>query len=101
MVCCRMFLGMVCGKLRETTRMGVYGSPRGIAGRSGREFSVESSLAHRWRYASTQDPIGSKYLHNDNRSVWITGDWCLGKGILSAHASALSVASELRKDEPH
>ena len=62
----------------------------------GENFPVESSLAHRWRYASTQNPIGSKYLHNDNRSVWITGDWCLGKGILSAHASALSVVSELR-----
>ena len=49
----------------------------------GENFPVESSLAHRWRYASTQDPIGSKYLHNDNRSVWITGDWCLGKGIQS------------------
>ncbi len=64
----------------------------------GENFPVESSLAHRWRYASTQDPIGCKYLHNDNRSLWITGDWCLGKGIQSAHTSGLSVASELRTD---
>jgi renalase len=67
----------------------------------GENFPVESSLAHRWRYASTQDPIGSKYLHNDNRSVWITGDWCLGNGIQSAHTSGLSVVNELRTDMGH
>ena len=67
----------------------------------GENFPVESSLAHRWRYASTQDPIGSKYLHNDNRSVWITGDWCLGEGIQSAHTSGLSVVSELRTHMSH
>ena len=44
-VCCRMFLGMVCGELREITRMGVYDSPRGIAGRSGREFSSRVILS--------------------------------------------------------
>ena len=64
----------------------------------GENFPVESSLAHRWRYASTQDPIGSDYLHNDNRSLWITGDWCLGNGIQSAHTSGLSVVNEIRAD---
>ena len=64
----------------------------------GEGFPVESSLAHRWRYASTQDPIGSDYLHNDNRSLWITGDWCLGNGIQSAHSSGLSVVNELRTE---
>lgn len=64
----------------------------------GENVPIESSLAHRWRYASTKDPIGSDYLHNDNRSLWITGDWCLGNGIQSAHTSGLSVVNELRAD---
>ena len=64
----------------------------------GENFPVESSLAHRWRYASTQDPIGSNYLHNDNRSLWITGDWCLGNGIQAAHTSGLSVVNEIWTD---
>ena len=62
----------------------------------GENFPVELSLAHRWRYASTQDPMGSDYLHNDNRSLWITGDWCLGNGIQSAYTSGLSVVNEIR-----
>ena len=73
----------------------------GLRADLGENFPVASSFAHRWRYASTQDPIGSNYLHNDNRSLWITGDWCLGNGIQSAHTSGLSVVNELLTDMGH
>ena len=59
-------------------------------------FSADHCMAHRWRYASTEVPIGSDYLVNDDRDVWIAGDWCRGNGIESAHTSGLSVAQKLK-----
>jgi renalase len=59
------------------------------------------AVAHRWRFAQVETPLGQSFVTNDARSVYCGGDWCLGpraeNAFLSGRAIALDVLSEIRK----
>ncbi|MEM8813571.1 MAG: FAD-dependent oxidoreductase [Pseudomonadota bacterium] len=51
--------------------------------------------AHRWRYAMTLRPLGRPYLANDDRTLLVGGDWCLGARVESAFDSGAAIADAL------
>lgn len=50
-------------------------------------------VAHRWRYAHVQRPVGRPFLRQAN--VWACGDALLGGGVAGALASGAAVAGRL------
>jgi predicted NAD/FAD-dependent oxidoreductase len=53
------------------------------------------SIAHRWRYARTERPLGVDSLWNADLSLGVCGDWCLGARIEAAFLSGLSLAERV------
>ncbi len=59
------------------------------------DFSIKAAMAHRWRYASTYQPLSRSFLRDDSGDLWIAGDWCLGDGIASAAKSGKIVGDKI------
>lgn len=53
---------------------------------------LHSVQAHRWRYARTEQPLGSSHLNGMNGRVIAAGDWCLGARVEAAWRSGQSAA---------
>ena len=53
---------------------------------------------HRWRYASVEQPAGTKYLHDDALKLSAIGDWCLGSKVEDAFTSGYSLAKQLNAE---
>ena len=51
--------------------------------------------AHRWRYAQTSAPLGQPFLHNDDRTFYAGGDWCLGSRAEDAWHSGRAMAHDI------
>lgn len=51
--------------------------------------------AHRWRYAQTAHPLGQPFLHNQARSLYVGGDWCLGARAEHAWQSGHAIARDI------
>jgi predicted NAD/FAD-dependent oxidoreductase len=49
-------------------------------------------LAHRWRYALVETPLGQACLWDDAIRLGVCGDWCLGGRIEAAHDSGTALA---------
>jgi predicted NAD/FAD-dependent oxidoreductase len=49
-------------------------------------------LAHRWRYALVETPLGQECLWDDADRLGLCGDWCLGGRIEAAHDSGTALA---------
>jgi predicted NAD/FAD-dependent oxidoreductase len=49
-------------------------------------------LAHRWRYALVETPLGQACLWDDAARLGLCGDWCLGGRIEAAHDSGTALA---------
>jgi predicted NAD/FAD-dependent oxidoreductase len=49
-------------------------------------------LAHRWRYALAETPLGQACLWDDADRLGVCGDWCLGGRIEAAHDSGTALA---------
>jgi renalase len=49
-------------------------------------------LAHRWRYALVETPLGQACLWDDAARLGVCGDWCLGGRIEAAHDSGTALA---------
>jgi renalase len=49
-------------------------------------------LAHCWRYALAETPLGQACLWDDAGRLGLCGDWCLGGRIEGAHASGTALA---------
>jgi predicted NAD/FAD-dependent oxidoreductase len=49
-------------------------------------------LAHRWRYALVETPLGQACLWDDDDRLGVCGDWCLGGRIEAAHDSGTALA---------
>jgi predicted NAD/FAD-dependent oxidoreductase len=49
-------------------------------------------LAHRWRYALAETPLGQACLWDDAARLGVCGDWCLGGRIEAAHDSGIALA---------
>jgi predicted NAD/FAD-dependent oxidoreductase len=49
-------------------------------------------VAHRWRYALAETPLGQACLWDDAARLGVCGDWCLGARIEAAHDSGAALA---------
>ena len=59
--------------------------------------SVRHSAAHRWRFARVKIPLGQPFLRNENGTLYLGGDWCLGARIEAAWASGNAIANDILK----
>jgi predicted NAD/FAD-dependent oxidoreductase len=50
------------------------------------------AVAHRWRYAQTQTPLGQTHLWAGDMGIGVCGDWCLGHRVEDAFISGLELA---------
>lgn len=50
------------------------------------------AVAHRWRYAQTQKPLGQSHLWAADAGIGVCGDWCLGHRVEDAFISGLELA---------
>jgi renalase len=53
------------------------------------------SAAHRWRYARTVAPLGEPFLCNDDGTLHVGGDWCVGARVEAAWASGTAIAEAI------
>jgi predicted NAD/FAD-dependent oxidoreductase len=49
-------------------------------------------VAHRWRYALVETPLGQSCLWDDAARLGVCGDWCLGGRIEAAYDSGIALA---------
>jgi renalase len=47
---------------------------------------------HRWRYAKTDQALGTSHLWDANTGIGVCGDWCLGHRVEDAFISGLELA---------
>lgn len=50
------------------------------------------AVAHRWRYAQTQTPLGQPCIWDATAGLGLCGDWCLGHRVEDAFVSGLELA---------
>ena len=48
--------------------------------------------AHRWRYAKTEQSMGTSHLWSAHEGLGVCGDWCLGHRVENAFVSGLELA---------
>lgn len=65
---------------------------KGFAEITGIHATPNHAVAHRWRYAQTQRPLGEPCLWDARRGLGLCGDWCLGHRVESAFLSGLELA---------
>lgn len=65
---------------------------RGLADVAGLRAEPTLAVAHRWRYAQTQRPLGEPYLWDRAQRLGLCGDWCLGHRVEQAFVSGLELA---------
>ena len=53
------------------------------------------AAAHRWRYARTVTPLGAPFLCNDDGTLHVGGDWCLGARVEAAWSSGTAIADAI------
>ena len=53
-------------------------------------------LAHRWRYALADRPLGDGVLVDGESSLVLAGDWCAGNRIEGAWTSGVAASSQVR-----
>jgi hypothetical protein len=51
--------------------------------------------AHRWRYASTEQPLGEPCLWDEGLQLAVCGDWCLGSRVEAAFLSGSAAAGRI------
>ena len=56
---------------------------------------IAQAQAHRWRYARTATPLGAPFIENDDRTLFLGGDWCLGARVEAAFESGAAIAAAL------
>jgi renalase len=56
---------------------------------------ISHALAHRWRFARTIKPLGMPYVSNNDRTIFVGGDWCLGARVECAFDSGTAIARAL------
>ncbi|TSE33879.1 NAD(P)/FAD-dependent oxidoreductase [Tepidimonas charontis] len=65
---------------------------RAFADLTGIAATPEHAVAHRWRYAQTQRPLGEPCLWDAPSGLGLCGDWCLGHRVEHAFLSGLELA---------
>lgn len=57
--------------------------------------TVTFAQAHRWLYARTSEPLGQALLCNEDASLFVGGDWCLGARVEYAFDSGSAIAEKI------
>jgi renalase len=55
------------------------------------------AVAHRWRYARVEQPVGQPYLFEPAAGLGICGDWLLGPRVECAYDSGLALARRIAR----
>ena len=58
------------------------------------QSAVLHAVAHRWRYAKTTVPLGQSFLRDDDGTLYLGGDWCLGARVEAAWSSGAAIAED-------
>lgn len=69
---------------------------KALADRFGLPAKPVHAVAHRWRFAFAQMPVGTPFLHNAANTVLVAGDGLLGARAECAFESASAVARHLK-----
>jgi len=52
---------------------------------------------HRWRFASTDTPLGEEFLLDENLGLGAIGDWCIRGRVESAYDSAAALGAKMNE----
>ena len=55
------------------------------------------AVAHRWRYAAVERPLGEPYLLSHDGRIGAAGDWCLAPRVEAAFESARALADAVKE----
>jgi hypothetical protein len=58
-------------------------------------FSVESAVAHRWRYALAKQPLDRGAIWLGEKNLALAGDWCNGSRVEGAFLSGVAAAGHV------
>ena len=58
-------------------------------------FTVESAVAHRWRYALARQPLHCGAIWLDSKNLALAGDWCHGSRVEGAFLSGIAAAGRI------
>ena len=58
-------------------------------------FTVESAVAHRWRYALAKQPLKSGAIWLKSKNLALAGDWCHGSRVEGAFLSGAAAAGRI------
>jgi renalase len=53
------------------------------------------AAAHRWRYARVTKPLGRPFLRDEDATLWLGGDWCLGARVEAGWQSGDAIARDM------
>lgn len=65
---------------------------KGFAEVTGIRATPSHAVAHRWRFAQTQQALGQDFLYDKAQGIGLCGDWCLGHRVEDAFVSGLELA---------
>lgn len=57
--------------------------------------NVTHATTHRWRYARVTQALGLPFLYNDDATLYLGGDWCLGARVEAAWDSGTAIAADM------
>ncbi len=58
-------------------------------------FTLESAVAHRWRYALARQPLNCGAIWLGSKNLAIAGDWCHGSRVEGAFLSGIAAAGRI------
>ena len=58
-------------------------------------FTVESAVAHRWRYALARQPLHCGAIWLGSKNLALAGDWCHGSRVEGAFLSGIAAAGRI------
>jgi len=58
-------------------------------------FTVESAIAHRWRYALAKQPLNCGAIWLASKNLVLAGDWCHGSRVEGAFLSGMAAAGRI------
>lgn len=59
------------------------------------DFTVESAVAHRWRYALARQPLDCGAIWLGSKNLALAGDWCNGSRVEGAFLSGIAAAGRI------